>query len=145
MKYRLVRVYTKDLSLENPRAPAVFGEEWSPEVEMRLHAAGKQVEGGLVEATLQVSADARLGGQPAMVVEVVVAGLFAVAEAEEEEMQRALGAIFPAILYPYASETVAALSVRGGFPPLLLQPADFDELYRQRQAGSERPRGNGKN
>lgn len=144
MKYRLVRVYTKDLSLENPRAPAVFGEEWSPEVEMRLHAAGKRVEGGLVEATLQVSANARLGGQPAMLVEVVVAGLFAVSEAEEQEMERALGATFPAVLYPYASETVAALSVRGGFPPLLLQPADFDALYRQRQAGSERPPGNGK-
>lgn len=144
MKFRLVRVYAKDLSLENPRAPAVFGEEWSPEVEMRLHASGKQLEGGLVEATLQASVDARVGGQPAMVVEVVVAGLFAIAEAQEDAMEQALGVTFPSILYPYASETVAALSVRAGFPPLLMQPADFDELYRQRRAGAERPSGNGK-
>ena len=132
MKLELVRVYTKDLSFENPLSPGIFGEEWKPEVEMRMHAGGTRLEESLLEATLQVSVEARLGGRPAMLVEVVVAGLFALAEATDEELPRALGVTCPAMLYPYARETVTALSVRGGFPPFIMQPADFDEIHRRR-------------
>ena len=136
MKLELVRVYTKDLSLENPLAPGVFGEEWNPEVDMRLHAGGTRLEGNLLEATLQVNVEARLGGRPAMVVEVVVGGLFAIGEAAGDELARAIGVTCPSALYPYARETVTALSVRGGFPPFLMQPADFEEIYRRREAAA---------
>ena len=139
MKLELVRVYTKDLSFENPLSPGIFGEEWKPEVEMRMHAGGTRLEERLLEATLQVSVEARLGGRPAMLVEVVVAGLFALAEAADDELPRALGVTCPAMLYPYARETVTALSVRGGFPPFIMQPADFDEIYRRRQAEAPEP------
>ena len=136
MKLELVRIYTKDLSLENPLAPGIFGEEWNPEVGMRLHAGGTRLEGNLLEATLQVNVEARLGGRPAMVVEVVVGGLFAIGEAAGDELARAIGVTCPSVLYPYARETVTALSVRGGFPPFLMQPADFEEIYRRREAAA---------
>ena len=118
MKLELVRVYTKDLSLENPLSPAVFGEEWKPEVDMRLHAGGSRLENGLIESVLQVNVEARLGGRPAMVIEAVVGGLFAFAETTDEELARALAVTCPGMLYPYARETVTALSVRGGVPAL---------------------------
>ena len=103
MKLELVRVYTKDLSLENPLAPGIYGEEWNPEVDMRLHAGGTRLEGNLLEATLQVNVEARIGGRPAMVVEVVVGGLFAIGEAVGNELARAIGVTCPSVLYPYAS------------------------------------------
>lgn len=138
MKIELVRVYTKDLSFENPLAPGIFGQEWVPEVAMRLHAGGSRRDGNLLEATLQVHVEARLEGRPAMVIEVVTAGLFAIGEVEGEELSRAIGVTCPTILYPYAGETINSLSVRGGFPPFLMQPADFEELYRrQTDAASE--------
>ena len=34
-------------------------------------------------------------------------------------------------LFPYAREIVSDLSVRGGFPPLLLTPVNFDALFQQ--------------
>ena len=139
MKLNLVRVYTKDLSLENPLAPGIFGEQWAPEVDMHLHAGWARFEDGLVEASLKVNVEARLGGRPAMVVEVVVAGLFRIEGADEDELARALGVTCPTILYPYACETVTALSVRGGFPPFLMQPADFEEIYRRRSTNGARP------
>lgn len=143
MNPRLVRVYTKDVSFESPLAPAVFREEWNPEVEMSLQAGGALVQDGLLEASLKVNVDARLGGRTAMIVEVVVAGLFAVEEsgAGEEEVARAVGVTCPSILYPYARETVTSLSVRGGFPPFVMQPADFDELDRQRREAGPDGRG----
>lgn len=136
MKLELVRVYTKDLSLENPLSPAVFGEEWAPEVEMRMHAGGSRFQDGLVEAVLHVNVEARLGGRPAMVIEVAVGGLFATGEATEEELARALAVACPEALYPYARETVTSLSMRGGFPPFLMQPADFEEIRRRQEAAA---------
>ena len=35
------------------------------------------------------------------------------------------------ILFPYAREVISDLTNRGGFPPLLLQPVNFDALYQQ--------------
>lgn len=139
MKLELVRVYTKDLSLENPLSPAVFGEEWKPEVDMRMHAGGSRLENGLIESTLHVNVEARLGGRPAMVIEVVLGGLFAVTGATDEALPRTLAVSCPGMLYPYARETVTALSVRGGFPPFIMQPADFEEIWRRRQAAAPEP------
>ena len=139
MKLELARVYTKDLSFENPLSPGIFGEEWKPEVEMRMHAGGTRLEGNLLEAVLHVNVEARIGGRPAMIVEVVVGGLFAISEATDEELPRALGVTCPAMLYPYVRETVTTLSVRGGFPPFIMQPADFEEIYRRQRAEAREP------
>ena len=139
MKLELARVYTKDLSFENPLSPGIFGEEWKPEVEMRMHAGGTRLEGNLLEAVLHVNVEARVGGRPAMIVEVVVGGLFAISEATDEELPRALGVTCPAMLYPYVRETVTTLSVRGGFPPFIMQPADFEEIYRRQRAEAREP------
>ena len=141
MKLELVRVYTKDLSLENPLSPAIFGEEWKPEVDMQMHAGGSRLENDLLESTLRISVEARLGGRPAMVIEVVVAGLFALADATDEELARVIAVTCPATLYPYARETVTALSVRGGFPPFIMQPADFEEIWRRQRAAAAEPAG----
>ena len=35
------------------------------------------------------------------------------------------------ILLPYAREAVSDMTTRGGFPPLLLAPVNFDALYQQ--------------
>jgi preprotein translocase subunit SecB len=42
-----------------------------------------------------------------------------------------LGSFCPATLYPFAREAISDLTVKGGFPPLLLQPINFDALYAQ--------------
>ncbi len=45
------------------------------------------------------------------------------------------------ILYPFAREAVSDLVIKGGFPPLLLAPVNFDALYAQhlaqQQAGQQ--------
>jgi preprotein translocase subunit SecB len=46
-------------------------------------------------------------------------------------------------LFPYAREAIDNLVVKGGFPPLMLAPVNFDALYRQameqQAAGGELP------
>jgi preprotein translocase subunit SecB len=38
----------------------------------------------------------------------------------------------PRILFPFAREIIATAVRNGGFPPLLLDPIDFMQLYQQR-------------
>ena len=42
----------------------------------------------------------------------------------------------PRLLFPFAREIMANTSRQGGFPPLLINPVDFADLYR-RQNGAQ--------
>jgi preprotein translocase subunit SecB len=39
----------------------------------------------------------------------------------------------PNVLFPFARQVVSDLVLNGGFPPLLLQPINFDALYAEQQ------------
>ena len=49
-------------------------------------------------------------------------------------MGHMLGSFCPNILFPYAREAISDLVTKGGFPPLLLAPVNFDALYAQHMA-----------
>ncbi len=38
----------------------------------------------------------------------------------------------PNALFPYARRAISGLVAEGGFPPLTLQPVNFEQLYAQR-------------
>jgi len=46
----------------------------------------------------------------------------------------------PRLLFPFARNIVADATREGGFPPLLLQPIDFVELYRRELAQQQQSR-----
>ena len=64
-------------------------------------------------------------------VEVQQAGLVAITGFEEDERRYLLGSQCMTILFPYAREVISDLSTRGGFPPVILSPVNFDALYQQ--------------
>ena len=49
-------------------------------------------------------------------------------------MRQILATVAPNILFPYARETVDNMVIKGGFPPLMLAPVNFDALYQQAMA-----------
>ena len=61
-------------------------------------------------------------------VEVQQAGIFRVAGVPEEALQAFLSSAIPNILFPYAREAVSDATVRAGFPPVVLQPVNFDAM-----------------
>jgi preprotein translocase subunit SecB len=38
----------------------------------------------------------------------------------------------PNTLFPYARQLISTLVAEGGFPPLVLQPVNFEQMYAQR-------------
>ncbi|MBM4214575.1 MAG: protein-export chaperone SecB [Gammaproteobacteria bacterium] len=127
-EFSLQSVYLKDCSFEAPKGPRIEGP-WNPQIGLDLNTASEAVSPELREVVLTVSITAKLGEATAFLVEVKQAGLFGVRNLDEEEHRRAIAAIAPSVLFPYARATIANLVSQGGFPQLLLPPVNFDALY----------------
>lgn len=133
-EFHIRRIYAKDVSFETPNSPAVFGAEWKPETDINLRTEGAQVGAEDYEVTLTVTATVKVGEQTAYLAEVQQAGIFGIVGLTSDELDTVLGSYCPSVLYPYAREMVSDLVIRGGFPPFVLAPVNFDALYAHQQA-----------
>lgn len=144
-EFHIKKIYCKDISFETPNSPAIFRNEWKPNAEMQLRTEAKEVAAGEYEVVLMVTVTLTVGGKTAFLVEVNHAGLFAITGLTSDEMGRTLGSYCPSILFPYAREVVSDLVTRGGFPPFILSPVNFEALYNKHLAEhSEAPLAAGK-
>ena len=121
--------YVKDLSFENPNAPAVYQWQGQPQIDIQFNIASAQVGEDAYEVTLKIEAKAVAADKVAFQVELSFAGLFALRNVPEDQMQPFLLAEAPRILFPFARRVLADTVRDGGFPPLLLEPIDFGQLY----------------
>ena len=138
------KLYVKDASFESPASPASFNfTRWDPQIDLNLTNSATQVEGDLYEAVLCITVTVSQDEETLFLVEVHQAGLVSVSGFTEEERKYLLGSQAMTIMFPYAREVVSDLSTRGGFPPVILSPVNFDALYHRhmqnQQAESERP------
>ena len=94
----------------------------------------------MYEAVLTVTATVKQQEKTAFLVEVQQAGVFAIVGFDDNDRNYILRSQCMNILFPYAREAISDLTSRGGFPPLVLTPVNFDALYKQhldQQAGKE--------
>ena len=131
-QFGVQKVYIKDASFESPNAPQSFGyQKWEPKVDLNLTNSNTHIEGDVYEVVLVVTATLSMEDETMMLVEVHCAGLFQIAGFDDAEHRYLIGSQCMSILFPYAREVVSDLTTRGGFPPLLLSPVNFDALYQQ--------------
>jgi preprotein translocase subunit SecB len=137
--FSIEKIYVKDLSLEIPNAPQIFLERNPPQVDVQLHHVSNKVDEGVYQTELTLTITAKVGDKTMFLVEANQAGIFAVRNVPEQEMAQILGIGNPNILYPYARETVSDAIVRAGFPPVLLNPVNFEALFvaQQQQAAAD--------
>ena len=137
-QFHLQKIYLKDTSFETPNSPAVFTEQWEPDVNVELQTSGTPLSDEVHEVVLTVTVTAKLDDKTAYLVEVHQAGVFTATGFAEDELGHLLGSYCPSVLFPYAREAISDLVTKGGFPQLLLAPVNFDALYAQhRQQVSE--------
>jgi preprotein translocase subunit SecB len=126
--------YVKDLSFEVPGAPAIYSElTTAPEIPIHVDIAVNPAGDTDYEVTLHLKAEAHINGKPVFIVEIAYAGMFSV-NMPEEQSHPVLLVECPRLLFPFARTLVATLTREGGFPPLMIQPLDFAQLYRSRMA-----------
>ena len=128
------KIYVKDLSLENPGAPQSFLTTVAPNVEVGLRTRGEQIEENVFECVLTITVTAKAGDKTLFLVEAAQAGLFRVQGIPMADMQPIMGIHCPNVLFPYVRETIADAITRAGFPPVHLDPINFEMLYQQQLA-----------
>lgn len=130
-QFMIQRIYVKDLSFETNNTPAVFQQEWKPELALNLQIENKTLEENTYEVVLTVTTTVKNQNETAFLVEVKQAGIFTIMGAPQEQLSHLLGSFCPSLLFPYAREAITTEVVRGSFPQLVLAPINFDALYMQ--------------
>ncbi len=131
-QFQIQKLYTKDVSFELPNAPQVFQEEGQADVKMSLSQRVEGLGDNLHEVVLTVTVTATVGEKTAYLAEVAQAGIFLVAGFNDQATHAVMNTMCPGTLFPYARQTISSLIADGGFPPLTLQPVNFEQLYAQR-------------
>ncbi len=140
--FNIEKIYVKDLSVEVPNAPSIFLERDAPQMDMQLDTQSAPVDAanGIYQTVLTLTISARILDKTAFLVELQQAGIFRIQNIPQEAMEPALGIGCPNILFPYAREAVSDAVLKAGFPPLMLQPVNFEVLFmQQQQAKSQQP------
>jgi preprotein translocase subunit SecB len=134
-QFQLQKIYVKDVSFEVPNAPQIFQEEGQVEIKLNLAQKVADLAEGIHEVVLTVTVTASIGEggeKTAYLAEVQQAGIFAIIGLPEQGRHAALNTLCPSTLFPYARRMITDLVAEGGFPPLVLQPINFDQIYAQR-------------
>jgi preprotein translocase subunit SecB len=130
--FLLQQLYVKDLSFEAPNTPQIFQESSiEPETELNIRNSHSAIGDNLYEVILHISVHAKKDEQTIFLAEIDQAGLFLLNGYTPEQSNMLLGTQCPSTLFPYAREAISSLVGKGGFPPLILQPINFDALYAQ--------------
>ncbi len=130
-QFAIQKLFIKDLSFESPNAPLVFTEKWEPSVDINLTSNASKAPQDLYEVSITVTVTVKNNDKTAYLVEATQVGIFGAKGFPEDEMGPLLGSFCPNILFPYLREVVSELVTKGGFPPMLLNPVNFDALYAQ--------------
>ena len=133
--FSIEKVYVKDLSLEIPNAPQAFLEREAPSVDIQLHHNTTSVEDGIYQTVLTVTVTAKVAERTLFLVEVGQAGIFSIRNVPANEVDAILGIACPNILFPYVREVVSDVVTRAGFPPVVLNPVNFEAIYQQSRDG----------
>ncbi len=139
--FEIIRVYTKNISLESPNSPEVFTQEATPEIGVQVSNAAQDLGDNFHEVNLRitVTAKAKIGEEEKtlFLAEVEQSGIFNISGFEADNLAHMRGAFCPNILFPYAREVIDSLVRRAGFPPVILAPIDFNMVYAQNLAQME--------
>ncbi len=131
-QFQIQKLYVKDVSFELPHAPDVFKESGQADVKMSLGQRVDALGDDLHEVVLTVTVTATIGEKTAYLAEVAQAGIFLLSGFNDQAAHAVMNTMCPSTLFPYARRSISDLVSEGGFPPLTLQPVNFEQLYAQR-------------
>lgn len=148
-KMKIHGQYVKDFSFENPNSPFLSSSK-APDINVMVNINSAKLEGTeskkgineekpFHEITLHIEAKATVKDENvkdgvAFICDVKYCGIFSIENStklSEEEMRRTLFIGGPTFLFPFAREIIARTTSSGGFPPLMLDPIDFETMYQQ--------------
>ena len=131
--------YIRDLSFENPNAPQIMAEmREPPQIEVKVDVKVRSLAEAVFEVVLSISASATINDKNAFVAELEYGAVVTLgSELPQEHYGAVLLIEIPRMLFPFARQIIGDATREGGFPPLLLNPIDFADLYRRQQEAQQ--------
>lgn len=127
--------YIKDLSFENPGAPrSLQSRDKAPSININVNVNANPLSDTDFDVVLTLEAKATEGEKIVFAAELVYGGVFRIAGFPQEHMLPVLFIECPRLLFPFARQIVADVTRNGGFPPLMIDPIDFAQMFTQRMA-----------
>ncbi|WP_379923466.1 protein-export chaperone SecB [Erythrobacter sp. R86502] len=127
----IVTQYVKDLSVENPSAPDVFQWPEPPQVDVQFNIGADAIAPDMHEVTLKLTLTATSQRGTMYIVDLAYCGLVGMRNVAEDQAHAFLYAEAPRLLFPFARSVVASAVRDAGFPPLMVDPVDFNGIYAQ--------------
>jgi len=132
--------YVKDLSFENPNAPrSLRPQDTPPNISIQVNVNAKPLASDEYEVELVLEGTAGEGEGLLFSFELNFAGVFRMQNIPQEHEHQVLMIECPRMMFPFARAILANAVRDGGFPPFLLQPIDFAQLYQARMAETGQP------
>ncbi|AWC21473.1 protein-export chaperone SecB [Aminobacter aganoensis] len=127
--------YVKDLSFESPGAPnSLRGRDKAPGININVNVNANPMTDKQFDVNLTLSAKAAFDKDVLFNVELVYGGVFRIDGFPQEHMLPLLFIECPRLLFPFARQIIAEATRNGGFPPLMLDPIDFAQMFQQKIA-----------
>lgn len=126
--------FLKDFSFENPSILKVaIDPETKPRLDVNVEVHADNISDNTYVVDLQLRADSKYGDTTAIIIEIMYSGIFTVVESDKKELKKLLLIECPRLLYPFVRNMVSNISMESGYPPMILQPIDFNELFKQQE------------
>jgi preprotein translocase subunit SecB len=130
--------YVKDLSFESPGAPnSLRGRDKAPGINISVNVNANPLSDKEFDVNLTLNAKASSDKDVLFNVELVYGGVFRIEGFPQEHMLPLLFIECPRLLFPFARQIVAEATRNGGFPPLMLDPIDFAQMFQQKMAADQ--------
>jgi protein-export chaperone SecB len=130
----VISQYVKDLSVENPNAPQSYQWQDAPQLDVQFNIQSQQIDGEVHEVELKITMSAKAEAGTCYMIELSYCGLVGMRGLAPEQMHAFTYGETPRILFPFARRVLADAVRDAGYPPVMLEPIDFNGLYLQQIA-----------
>lgn len=130
--FNLIGQYIRDLSFENPGAPGSnMSGGTNPSFNVSINVSVKKQSDDVYAVELLLNAKAQRDSNVLFNVELAYGGVFRLKNVPEAQLAPLLMVECPRLIFPFARQVLATTVQSGGFPPLMMEPVDFQALYVQ--------------
>ena len=133
----MLNQYIKDLSVESPHAPHSFNWEGAPQIDVQVNIQANAITDEVHEVALRLAIKAETDDGVQFSVELDYGTLFGLRNVSQEQAHPFLFGEAPRLMFPFARRISADAVRDAGYPPLVLEPIDFNALYIQQLAQAQ--------
>ena len=126
----LIGQYIKDLSFENPMSPNLPSQDKNPTVNLDINTTYVDLKNNNHEVNLIIKSTATIDKHSIFIMELQYAGLIkTIVKDKEDKKKLIISASY--LLFPYARSIISNITMEGGFKPLVIQPIEFEKMYKK--------------